>query len=78
MMQHLMAAAAEARRASSGERVVEIVITEDGLIVRGRGKSRGLIPISSTCDLDWSTFDHSPHLLLNSVRLVASDMDRQS
>lgn len=78
MIDHLIRAAREAREQSSGERIIDIVVTELGFIVRGRGKSRGLVPIQHSVDLPWSQFDQSPELLTNAVRLTGRELDRQA
>lgn len=67
---HLIEASQVARRASTGKRMIEIVLTELGLVVRGRTMV-GARRASHSIDLPWSEFTGSEHLLANCVRLVA-------
>ncbi len=74
MMQAMMEAATLARRASvgkplQGERDIEIVLTEIGIVVRGSAID-GSGKRWSSIDIDWPEFDMTPDLLPNAVRLV--------
>lgn len=67
MIEAMMEAGRLARQASGDNRVVEVFITELGLIVAGRDGQRAY-----STDLGWPEFERHPALLANSVRLVAA------
>lgn len=71
----LIAAAAEARKATVKvgviSRDVEIVLTEQGLIVRGTTQI-GDLRAWAAQEIDWPEFHMGPSLLANSVRLVVA------
>lgn len=66
-------AAAAARKASHSGVDVEIVVTEEGFVVRGRLELRTEYRHKSR-DLSFADFILLPHLLLNSVGLVLTDL----
>jgi hypothetical protein len=71
----LQRAARTARKASTGEKLVDIVLTEEGFVIRGtvqtrRGDRR------YSLDLAWPEFDARPDLLVNSVVLVERELGR--
>lgn len=81
MLDALAAAAAAARRASSNDRDVEIVLTEEGFVVRGRtivnrGADSGERRAGLSATLDWPEFEGNPTLLENSVNLVVDRLQR--
>ena len=78
MIAALISGARTARQVSGGSRVVELVVTEVGLIVRGRMLSNGGLPVSHSIALDWPELDANPALPGNAVRLVAQELDRQA
>jgi hypothetical protein len=67
---HLIEASQVARRASTTHRDIEIVLSEVGLVIRGKTRV-GARAVAHSDELRWSEFDHSPHLLANGVRLIA-------
>lgn len=67
---HLIEAAMVARRASTGKRTIEIVLSEIGIVARG-WTFVGALKATADIELPWSEFDGGPHLLVNAVRLVA-------
>lgn len=75
MIDVLRRAARTARIASTGEKLVDIVLTEEGFIVRGRVATRKGERRHSL-DLAWPEFDSRPDLLVNSVVLVSREVDR--
>lgn len=71
----LIRAARTARKASSGERVVDVTLTESGFVIRGRDVVRGR-EIKSAAELSWPEFDARPDMLVNSVVLVDRELAR--
>lgn len=71
MISAMMNAAKLARHASSidGKRLIEVLITEEGWVVRGRsiGKAE---TVGSAIEVDWPEFDRNTALLANAVSLV--------
>lgn len=70
MMDQLIAAARQARVESSGERLIDIVIVEEGLIVRGLAR-RPTGTVTHTVAIDWPEMESPAPIVLNAVRLIA-------
>lgn len=74
-MQQLLAAAKLAREASQGRRMIEIVVTEIGVVVRGRTLlgTGAVAPATdrwASLDVPWDEVGINPDLLPNAVVLV--------
>lgn len=81
MIAALIAGAAAARRASTQDRVVEIAVTEVGLVVRGhstinRGADSGERRIGASGEIGWDEMEFNPALLENAVNLVVDQLQR--
>ena len=79
MIAALQSAACAARTASSvlnSDRVVEIVLTEDGLIIRGRDASRPPRVFRHAVEVDWREFAGHQDRPRNAVALVTDALDR--
>jgi len=63
---HLKVAAERAAFDSVGGRTVEVIVSTEGVIVRGfkGGQAAGI-------DLNWPELDAAPELLVNAVYLIA-------
>ncbi len=68
-----MQAAEAARKASSvtdSSRVIEVLVTEDGIVVRGSSIAPGRPEIKSSGEVSWRDFMRRPRLLVDSVHLI--------
>lgn len=68
-----------ARMASTiraNRRTVEIVITEEGLVVRGSYRD-AQHAFSTSQEVGWSSLDHSPRLATNAVALVIRALEEK-
>jgi hypothetical protein len=72
----LTAAAEAARRASDDLQFVEIVVTEEGFIVRGERRV-GERRARATLDVSWAEFGANTALLGNAVYLVDTSLRRK-
>jgi hypothetical protein len=74
----LQAAARAARFASppTGRRGVEIVLTEDGLIVRGWDRSAPKGEVRASTEVSWQEIVGNNDLVENAVTLVTGALDR--
>ena len=67
-----------ARVHSTGDRVIDIVVTEIGLIVRGRGTAGGLRSLTHSCEVAWCDFDANKPLLFEAVRRIARVLEGEA
>lgn len=79
-MIHALQAAARAARIASmpigGTRGVAIVLTEEGMIVRGWDRSGSKGEVRASSEVEWSEFVHNNDLPENAVTLVTGALDR--
>lgn len=57
------------------ERLVVVMITEQGWVVRGTSTMDGYKAVKSI-EVDWPEFDGAPHLLPNAVNLVVRSLEQ--